>query len=233
MLHLPSGQFCYTIHMKIKTQPDEVVIYLRDTKAIAWSGVAFAAGVGCVIAAPVLRSLPFAAVGSLFAVGGGFLLWGAEDTVTTLRRDGVCSVTAKRLVGHTSLVQRFAAADITEVAYVKGLVDNKRLQAGALVDEVYLVLRDGRKLNIMLQRLNSFGPTPTLATEAAQVASFLHAPLNTIEADSLAHGVKNFGDIIDMGRHDPSAPILQRPTQAELDSDDTMMSINNGRNNGK
>jgi hypothetical protein len=210
-----------------------MIISFRDTKAIVWSGVACATGVGCVVLAPIVHSLPFAAVGSLFAIGGGLLLWGAEDRIITLQRDGVCSVITKRLIGSGRLTQRFSATDIIKITYIKGITAGKRIQSGALVDEIYVVLSDGRKLNIMLQRFNVFRSTPTLASEAEQIAAYLRVPLEVIEATNVVSGAKNFDQIVGMGQHDPAEPILQQSAQDKLDSDDTMMSINNGRNNGK
>ncbi len=167
------------------------------------------------------RALDFL-VGMLFIIAGLLAGYAAETITTLLSSDGTIVITYVRVFGHKTWIRRLNRSNIQKIDYVKSFDDTSSFGKWRRLSSIYLNVNFNEQIEIDSRlggtwTFSKLGvpiikdSTP-LDAEANEIATFLNVPLNIIDVMRLANGIKNF-----YNPRDKMRPILQRPTQQQLD----------------
>ncbi len=170
----------------------------------------------------IINEIPLVALGAFIILLAAFLLKFVETRITTIAMEGTITIEYKRLVGSKRWVRQFNHSDVRKIDYLKGYEGTETVFFGDRWCTLYLDVVFDEQIEIGKQYManwswNKFGfpmvaRSIPLDAEAALIGNFLKVPVNTI----------SYVDARDIGNsiyipHDTMRPLLQRPTQEQLD----------------
>jgi hypothetical protein len=165
------------------------------------------------------------ALGLIFTAVGCLGLWSSEKRTTQINSSGGIVITYTRYFGHKVWVRKLRSTNIRKVDYIKGFTGTELVGKESAFSSIYLDTKSEQQIGIVSTyriswKFNKFGipvaqkNTP-LDEGAKEIADFLKVPLNIIDHSkikkAIGAGIYNQTDIM--------LPILQRPTQAQLDNE--------------
>lgn len=206
-------------------------IIQKGRQQLVYGLSAFSTGVVIATIGLFFQQLPLLAVGAFFTIMGMVMMRYVETRTTTITTDGTITIVYKRMIGGRQWIRRLDRTDVLSLDYVKGFDENEVDAIGDRCCTIYLNVTFNEQIEIAEKYrvnwdFNKFGipsskqNTP-LDVEAAEIGRMLGLPVNTISYVK----VKDTLNSIYTPR-DKMAPILQRPTQKQLDSEHSVHSSN-------
>ncbi len=152
----------------------------------------------------------------MFFLGVGIVvLLLAENRSTTLLPDGNVTILYKRIIGNKRWVRRLNRKDIKTVDYIECFTKNRLGSARRSTSYIYFNVVFGEQIEIGSRYFwdwKVMRRAKPLNSEAAEIGDYLHIAVNTIDYLSAGAQIKNF-----YNPNDKMRPMLQRPTQQQLD----------------
>ena len=183
-----------------------------------------AGSVGVVLAAIGLytQELPFIVVGLLLTVFGIFMVKYVETRTVTMASDGTITIEYKRMIGDKRWIRRLDRTDVRSLDFLKGFDGNEHIFFGDRWCTLYLNVVFDEQIEIADRyivewNINRFGlpfykASVPLDAEATEIGNLLGIPINIISYVDLRKTLNSI-----YIPHDKMAPLMQRPTQTQLD----------------
>lgn len=183
-----------------------------------------AGSVGVVLAAIGLytQELPFIVVGLLLTVFGIFMVKYVETRTVTMASDGTITIEYKRMIGDKRWIRRLDRTDVRSLDYLKGFDGNEHiffrggwctLYLNVVFDEqIEIAARYAVEWNINRFGLPFYKASVPLDAEATEIGNLLGIPINIISYVDLRKALNSI-----YIPHDKMSPLMQRPTQTQLD----------------
>lgn len=195
--------------MKLVRGTDTIVVIETQRHRIVYAALSILGGlIAVILGLFVLHELASTLVGILFVIAGLFMGSVAETKTTQLNSDGTITIEYKRVIGHKRWVRKLNRSNILKIDHVKGNLNGTRWLMSILYFDV-----DSKEQIEIGSRIEK-SRIWTIDTEVAEIAKFLNVPVNVISLLGVKNSIKNF-----YNPHDKMRPLLQRPTQEQLDNE--------------
>ncbi len=167
------------------------------------------------------QQLPLIAVGLFFTIFGILMVRYVETRTTIMTSDGTITIEYKRMIGDKRWIRRLDRTDIRSLDYVKGF-DGEHNVLSERWCTLYLNVIFDEQIEIAKRfwfgwYINRFGipsykRNVPLDTEATEIGNLLGISIKTVSYVKVRDTLNSM-----YVPRDKMAPLMQRPTQAQLD----------------